>query len=399
MRIVYCLAGLAVIAVACRTGHSNATTVTPTGAATAAPAAPVPTPTFVDVIADTRRKIEAAPVLAGSSGWLIYVRGQDLFVGDLTTGSEEQLTHGSLGAGYAGEAVIDGITWLYYFSVTESGGGLPSSAAMLRRRFGGDSEEQLFTFHPSSFLTLARDIASVSPDGTRIAYVADDGLHVRTLASKDDKLLLQNMPRPADRSVAGTHYGRPVWSPAGRWLLVTREPDPPANAPNEGPLILDPSDAGSERDLPIGGDPEWSPDGQELCGNTRATVDDVALYTVASGEVRNLTSSWFANASLAHSFGLCAWSSDGKLASGYGIGAIQFEIAVLGASGTKIAIIDAGAVLPEVTQWLPDGTGVIVTTLGGASLDATSSAVMLDGSWRRLPNDPGYVVGTVPASR
>jgi hypothetical protein len=374
------------------------TTVAPTGAATAARVAPVATPTVVDVIADTRRRIESAPVLVGSSGRLIYLRGPDLFIVDLVTGSNEQLTQGSVGAGYAGDAVIDGTTWLYYFSITDSGGARPSTAAMLRRRLGDAHDEQLFVFHPSGFLNQARDTAAVSPDGVDVAYAGDDGLHVRTLASGDDRLLLQSMPAPADRSVVGTHYGRPVWSPGGRWLLVSRESDGPGNARNEGPLILDPSDAASERDLPLAGSPEWSPDGQELCGNTRATVDDVALYEVASGEVRNLTSSWFANASLAHAFGPCAWSSEGKLASGYDIGAIQFEVAVLDASGAKIAIVDAGAVLPDVSWWLPDGTGVIVTSLNGAALNANSNAVMLDGSWRRLPTDPGYVVGTIPAS-
>ena len=202
---------------------------------------------------------------------------------------------------------------------------------------------------------------------------------------------------PADRSAAGFHYGRPVWSPTGRWLLVSREPDPPANAPNEGPLIIDPSDAASERDLPIRGPPVWSSDGLQLCGSTRATVSDLALYTVASEQVHNLTSSWFANASLDHGFGQCAWSSDGKLASGYDVGALQYEIAVLDTAGTRIAILDAGAVWPDVAQWLPDGTGVIVNTLGDLHLDPTSSAVMLDGAWRRLPTNGGYVVGTIPA--
>ena len=343
-----------------------------------------------------------SPVLQGSSGWLIYSRGNDLYVGDLAAGNEDQLTNGSLGAGYAGDVVVDGEIWLYYFSITEANGvGQPSSAIMLRRRLSGGAEEQLFTFAPSRTQSLARDITAVSPDGARVAYVAGDGLHMRTLESGEDELLLQNIPMSADRSVRGIYYDRPVWSPAGPWLLAMRESEPPANAPNAGPLIVNPSAPGSERDLRLGLNSEqaWSPDGHQLCVGVGTGVGtaDVGLYDVASGAVRNLTSSWFPNASLGHSLSAGVWANDGKLASEYDVASLQVGLAILDTSGSQIALLDAGAVVPGVIQWLPDSSGVIVETLEGASLDAHSSAVMLDGSWRRLPNDPGQVVGTIPA--
>ncbi|MGH7623114.1 MAG: hypothetical protein ACREMU_12295, partial [Gemmatimonadaceae bacterium] len=383
--------------VACARGDSKATNVAPIGTVAPAATAPIPSPTFDNPFADTRQKIEASPVLTGATGWLVYRRDNELFIADLATGSEQPLTHGSLGAGYAGEAVVGGTTWLYYFSILDASNGTPAMAVMLRRPLGGDTDERLFMFRPSPYLRYADDVATVSRDGTRVAYTSDDGLHLRTLASGVDRLLLQNMPRPADRSRAGSHYSRPIWSPAGRWLLVERESDPPANAPNEGPVLLDPSVPGSERDLPIRGTPVWSPDGQQLCGNTRATESDVALYTVANGEVRDVTSSWSATARLAHSFGFCAWSPSGILTSGDNFQTIQLELAVFDTSGTKIAVLNAGAVLPGSgvpTLWLPDSSGVLVTTLNpsaSVSLGLESSVVMLDGSWRRLQMGPAYV--------
>jgi hypothetical protein len=388
---------ISVMATACGNGRSLvAATVATTRSASPPTAKPRATPTADDQpIIDTVREIAAAPVLTGSTGWLIYTRGPELFIADLATGNEQQLTHDATAAGYAGDAVIDGMTWLYYFSITNASQG---AVVLTRRRLSGGAEERLFTFRRSDVITVGMNVAAVSPDGTRVAYTASDGLHVRTLASGDDRLLLANMPRARDGSGAGFHYDAPAWSPAGRWLLVYRGADPPANIQNAGPVVLDPSDPASARDVPLGGWPAWSPDGQRLCGETRATVSDLALYTLNSGEVRNLTSARSADSIVPRDFGACTWLNDGELAAEYNVGGLQLRIAVLDTTGRQIATLDAGAVLSGAI-WLPNGSGVIVSTLAGTPLEPQSSAVMLDGSWRRIPDSPGTVVGTIRPSR
>jgi Tol biopolymer transport system component len=63
-------------------------------------------------------------------------------------------------------------------------------------------------------LARAVSLPAVSPDGRRVAYVADDGVMLLDLASMSRRLLLA-----ASR---GYEYGRPSWSPDGRALVVQR---------------------------------------------------------------------------------------------------------------------------------------------------------------------------------
>ena len=74
----------------------------------------------------------------------------------------------------------------------------PAPAAVLRFEF---------PVHDQSQLTITRRVLAVSPDGTRIAYVADGRLYLRTLSDLDS--------RPIDGADPGVH---PAFSPDGQSL-------------------------------------------------------------------------------------------------------------------------------------------------------------------------------------
>jgi hypothetical protein len=223
-------------------------------------------------------------------------------------------------------------------------------------------------------------------------------LHLYDVELREDRRLLSNQPS-SERNTPGNRYSSPTWSPAGGWLTVTRSG------------ILRPYDIQSSietirplepiTDYTLGGGSrfrQWSPDGSRLCGDTYQTAAaGIGILTPGSAETLDLTVNLFDNLILRPTVDSCAWAEDGRLAVGYDTDGIKhFIIAILDISGQPTAHIDAGAVWPHVDYWLPDRTGFVIATLADPS-SFKSAAIMLDGTYRRLPFDAERVLSTISA--
>ena len=273
--------------------------------------------------------------------------------------------------------------------------------AMYRRVLGGATadEEQLFEFSASDHYVVDAPNASVSSDGQHIAYTDDAGLHLYNPELNDDQLVLSNQPATSrfevGGGVRGLRYSSPIWAPAGAWLYVQAGDNRwPYSGHGE---TMRPLESTAEYRLARHAD-EWSPDGEHLCGDTSQTAaGGIGILTPGSTETIDYTPNLFDNAILRPGLGSCAWAEDGRIAVGYEADGINhFTIAIIEPSGMPTARIDAGAVLPEVHHWLPDRSGFVIVTLSDA-LVSTSAAVLLDGTYRRLPFDAERVLGTIPA--
>lgn len=387
---------LTIVSVGCGSNATPRPTPTVALAPTAAPPTTPATPPKIgdDPLGATRAAIAASPVLR-APGWLIYLRGNDLYAGDLLTGNEIPLTVGSVGGGYAGRADIAGKKWLYYTSLgARTPGTATQTFAVYRRPLGASNvdEEELFEFTASDrYLVDFSTTASVEPDGRHVVYTDDAGLHLYDIESHNDRLLVSNeLASPRDtpgNGSRGNRYSDPVWSPAGGWLSVISEENRwPYN--RIAAETIRPLDSSTEYKLGGRGANGWSPDGQHLCGDTSQTAaTGIGLLTPGSTEILDLTPNLFDNLILRPTVDSCAWAEDGRLAVGYDTDGIKhFIIAILDISGRPTARIDAGAVWPHVDYWLPDRTGFVIATLADPS-SFNSAAIMLDGTYRRLPFD------------
>jgi hypothetical protein len=353
-----------------------------------------------DPLGATSAAIAASPILH-APGWLIYLRGADLYAGDLASGTEVPLTRDSLGASYAGQATIAGTTWLYYSSLVsrvQPPRELTGLFAVFRRPLGGSDadEERIVEFSASGrYLSDLSPMASVSPDGRFVVYTDDVGVHLYDVDSHDDRRLLSNQPSSVVNT-PGNHYASPFWAPAGGWLLLTRTGTRRPYDTQGNLETIQPLEPITEYTLGGGGKARWNADGSQLCGNTSTTVAaGIGIITPGTYESRDLTPNLFDNAILRPAVDSCVWADDGRLAVGYDTDNLRhFIIAILDGSGMPIAHVDAGAVWPSVDFWLPDQTGFVIETLTGAST-FHASAVMLDGTYRRFPFEAGRVVGTI----
>ncbi|MFC1961101.1 hypothetical protein ACFLYO_10365 [Chloroflexota bacterium] len=147
---------------------------------------------------------------------------------------------------------------------------------------------------------------SVSPDGSRIAYLAEmpDGgsqLRVMSLAGGDAQVLDSGLEHG---------YGGFVWSPDGAQIAFTLDTDRGIEADNMNIYVIA-ADGGQRRALTSGtiehSNVSWSPDGSQLAfaANTDDTRLQLHLLDVASGEVRPILAEGY-------SIGRPVWSPDGS---------------------------------------------------------------------------------------
>lgn len=349
----------------------------------------------------------AAPVLQ-STGRLIYLRGKDLYVGDLATGAEQRLTTDSLGAGYAGYARIGGELWLYYTSLTAitnaADGNHKGMFEVSRRQLGGVAES-LFTFEGNGKnIEFSKTNASVSPDGTHIAYSDAEGLNVRDLDAGVDTGVLTNGRCEPEASLSapcrGSYYA-PQWSPRGDWLFVQKILYEGA----VGVLIRQPATAPEVTELKVGGLlTSWSSDGTQLCmGDNGYQVSAVGRVDPDNPTFHDLYPS-VPDAVLPQPRpdylfpGSCLWSATGQIAVSYVIpGENQKWLAIFDADGAyadRIPIPGSTPVFGQ-TPWLPDGSGFIVGAYDSTEGRSNTKVLMLDGTYRRLPIDAERVLGTL----
>lgn len=353
-----------------------------------------------------------APVLR-SSGWLVYLRGGDLYVGALDGSGEQRLTSGSLGAGYAGYVRDGSTTWVYYTSLVARAAPdevyAIGTVQLLRRALGSNAEEKIATFRgqgASADGDATSHIASVSADGHSIAYAADAAVDVLDTRTRTSARRLADEVcngSPASEATPGACRGGyvyvyPVWSPDGKWLAVSK-------LAYEGSMLalVSADHPDGAEDSSFGGDfKAWAPDGARLCAPQSGYLGykPAGIMELSSRTFTELIPSGVASAPASS----CAWSADGRIAiafAGHGSDSID-HLGFFDSGGRPIASFDLTSSALWVSTWLPDGSGVVVArALPGPDysnplVNLDNTAVMLDGTSGSLPFAAGRVLGAIP---
>ncbi|MFC7307124.1 serine hydrolase [Streptomyces monticola] len=200
---------------------------------------------------------------------------------------------------------------------------------------------------------------SLSPDGTRIAYV----LRTADRQLDRDHRALWTVPAdggPARRLTNGPADTAPAWSPDGRWVTFLRAGNGPAQ------LWLLPADGGEPEpvtSLPLGaGAPVWSPDGAAIAFT--APVDG-REETAASGR----TTAPVVTDRL------------GYKADGHGLlGTVRSHLHHLDLDRRTVRQITHGDWHAVAPAWSPDGRSLAFTAARGADADLSlrSGAYVVD---------------------
>ena len=413
----------ALAAAACGDGRHSAgapspglATATLASTVTAAPAAPSPSQ------ASPTPPPTPAP-LSQSTGWLVYLRDRDLYVGSLADGSETRLTAGGTGAGYAGHAYgRDGVPVVYFARIADAGGP-PADAygaiTVYRQAIDAAVPESLFMFvgETQGAGPRAWSNVSASDDGRYIAYADIDGISIYDTTAGTAKRALRNTCDPHSSGVdaACKQYTSPGLSPDGAALLATR----PGYESFSGVLtrLLDPDPQPSE--LNAGGQfQSWSPDGRRIClSEVGIQPRKVGTITLPALDVRDITPRITAlglspELTPATFSGSCSWSPNGWSPNGrVAVTFIDWEPRS-GEQRWRVAVLpllsggdaDRAYDLPEpyrtVPAWLPDGRGLVISGYAPCvpcgERDPTSAALLLDGAVRSLPFEAGVVLGAIP---
>jgi len=400
------LPATAALVAGCGSGELRRSDATPSHVPTTQVAAPAPVspPQATPTASPT-----PAPVLR-SSGWLVYLRGGDLYVGALDGGGEQRLTTGSLGAGYVGYVRDGPTTWVYYTSLIERAAPddiySVGTVRLLRRRLGSDEEQRIETFRGSR-VNLDGDstsgLASVTSNGHLVAYAADEGIDVLNVDTRVAERWLTDSCYPSGGTSTppacehGVAYVAPLWSPDGRWLAASK-------VLYEGAVLaLVRTDRSESVELTFGDDfKAWAPDGARLCAPQSGYLGykPAGIAEVSSRTFTELIPSGVASAPASS----CAWSADGRIAIAF-VGHDSDSIDHLGffdSGGRPIASFDLTSPALWVSTWLPDGSGVVVArALPGPDysnplINLDNTAVMLDGTSGSLPFAAGRVLGAIP---
>jgi hypothetical protein len=222
---------------------------------------------------------QLSPRWVPGTGQLVYsapVNGANrLFVGDSTRASRRLV---DAGAGLTREADFDVSpdgAWVYFVGFQASG-----MQAIWRVSVSGGTPQRVT---PDDYEYL---FPSLSPDGTRMAYVKWQRMYVRNLTTGVTIM-------PSNNQAAG-----PVWSPTGEWIMYAQAYSDPGFS---GPLRLIHPDGSGDRQLIVGAyDPggTWSPDGRYFIGyRAEGDINRLELVDVAAGARLPLVykdKAWFA---------------------------------------------------------------------------------------------------------
>jgi hypothetical protein len=349
--------------------------------------------------------VPTAPSVLKSTGWLVYLRGTDLYLGTLDGSPEQRLTTGSAGAGYAGLARSGGITWLYYTSMTDPTGGVRDRVVtfdVFRRALFFGSEERLFSFTGNGRNAVYPDTnASVSPDGRYVAYTDANGIELQDVALQQRRTLLANGVCDRDgRGVGCFMVSHPVWSPDGSSVLVTKGfYESAVGVLMEDPLGTPMARQLSEPPVEYGGVfRSWAPDGQMFCASeTGYAYGGTGIVDVAGLSYRPLDDALERAASVASANPRyttdCVYGPGGALA--VTLGGENRSVVAIRLPGDADFI---GVPMPPqwfaARAWLPDLSGVVVDHRGAGPRQTI--VLSLDGSLHSLPFVADRVLGGVP---
>ena len=321
---------------------------------------------------------------------LVVSRDASWFPGGERVVFESNLAHPARAVAQPAEVAFDD-PGLDVFSVRVDGSGL--------RNLTADDPE------------VAHVRPSVSPDGTRIAFLRR--------ATVDFELVVMAADGSAKRVLASrVRLYRPAWSPDGRVIAFSAC----CEADRRGLYLVD-ADGGAPRPLAEGGASAWSPDGSRLAfigsllGNPTLFVTDRggAAPRRLAGSVEGEVISWspdsrrIAYQSLeqdVRSVGVVSaeggvplrlvrgrhpsWSSDGRRIAfaGEGIQTVDVD------SGVVHTLAERG----REPAWSPDAARLVYVT--GAEVGSYLEVVRADGSGRTriTPESPLAVQTVVPAA-
>jgi len=150
---------------------------------------------------------------------------------------------------------------------------------------------------------------AISPDGEQVAFISDRsdgvfGLYVMNLATKDVRKLVSSN-RTTDFEELNFLTPGISWNPEGTKLAVG------AKAGGQDAIYIFDTKTNTYTTLSLGfntiGGVHWSPDGQYLAFDAtfKNVQNDIFLYTLATGDVRQLTNDIFTDTEP-------VWSPDGK---------------------------------------------------------------------------------------
>jgi Tol biopolymer transport system component len=255
----------------------------------------------------------------------------------------------------------------------------------------GSGVKQL-TFGTEALAIPENHSPSWSPDGTRIAYVAEDDGSLLYVVNSDGS------GRRKLTSIFATYIFTPVWSPDGREIAFTRQVNLAsdvysvrADGTNFRPV--------TQQDLAFA--PAWSPDGTQIAYLHRAVwagPTDVWVANRDGSDPANLTETdgvieygpW--------------WSPDGttllytrEVDGGNGNDIIVRDVA----TGTETNITDSPSVAENALSWSPDGTKILYRTSAGLGvMDADGSNQVpfgtssgYDADWQPLCTITGTIAG------
>ena len=223
---------------------------------------------------------------------------------------------------------------------------------------------------------VADDLASVSPDRTKIAFLRGDELWLMNADGSEQRRLLS--PRPYERFApqAPERVGRaPTWSPDGKTLAV--------NVVGGSAVIVDLAGVPAGR---TGWNPSWSPDGKRIVSEVEIYDDPIdSSWHIVVANVDGTSSRELTRGE--EILGYPTWAPDGRRIS---VGALDPEFSepdprfwlrtYLFSAGKGRVRVLAGAGNPV---WSPDGSRLAFLHMYGTSHTSTLFVARGDGSRAR----------------
>lgn len=356
------------------------------------PPQPPPTPTATP-----------APVLL-STGWLVHRRSGDVYASALDGTGEMRLDAGDVApdaAEYVGFARIDGEAWVYLLSPTVA---FPSNraetlyeAVIVRTSLASGRSERIFDFPGRILLAEFRpNHASVSPNGARVAYSANDGVRIFDTLDGADALLVSNGACAGDKCA---FFGTPLWSPAGDAILITKQLYEGTHLVH---VRLGDQDTVTEFDGVGAAAKVWAPDGRRFCTYGEIFVPGGTwVFEADTLERRDWDETLLAPGGVIGSG--CALEGEYVAVSFVNNEGTDAKRTIawieLVGHGAAIAYPEAPNLCSAIDAFLPGASGLVISNARQCDgLQPNPQVLLIDGSVRAFPFAAGEVLTVIPAA-